>query len=124
MRNPTHIALLLTSVIAMLDSVCAMGGELAITFDDAPRSGSELFDGQQRTDALIEHARAQGWQIIPARSAYQDEIAEFDAAAVAGNQGRIAAIAQANGIASTQSRHESESEEFLQELFEREKIFR
>ena len=75
-------------------------------------------------DKLVEHARRQGWQIIPATSAYQDEIAEFDAAAVAGNQGRIAAIAQANGIASTQSRHESESEEFLQELFEREKIFK
>lgn len=74
-------------------------------------------------DELVAHLNEKGWTIIPATSAYDDEISKFATEQFLSNQGRIAAMAQAKEMSPMQLRHPSEDETFLRNLFEREDVF-
>jgi len=73
---------------------------------------------------LVAYLKYQGWRVIPAAEAYGDEIANFRADNLLNNQGRIVAMAQAQGLPAARLRHQSENEIYLRNLFEREHVFR
>lgn len=72
---------------------------------------------------LIDHLRRKGWQIISPRAAYQDEIATIIPDVLFNGQGRVAAIAYANGVKARDLVQLSEDEAWLDALVERERIF-
>ena len=74
---------------------------------------------------LIEYIRSQGWKIISPQDAYTDPIASVVPDVLYNNQGRVAAIARAQGWERKRLSHESEkSEEYLKDLFVRQKVFK
>jgi len=73
-------------------------------------------------DDLVKFIRKRGWRIISPVEAYQDAIAKTIPDVLLNNQGRVAAIAKASGYTSRLSM-DSESTQFLDELFKKEKVF-
>lgn len=73
-------------------------------------------------DDLVKFIRKKGWRIISPVEAYQDAIAKTIPDVLLNNQGRVAAIAKASGYTSRLSM-DSESTQFLDELFKKEKVF-
>ena len=73
---------------------------------------------------LVRHIRAQGWTIIPASEAYQDAIAEQVPDTVFNGQGRVAAIAAANGVKRRELVPNLEDEEWLQKYLVEQAVFR
>lgn len=69
---------------------------------------------------LIARLRSKGWKIISPQDAYQDPIAKQKAFH---KQGKVAAIAAANGIPETDLRHVSENMEYLEALFKERRVF-
>ena len=68
-------------------------------------------------DELVVLLRAKGWSIISPVEAYTDPIATNVPNVLLNNQGRVAAIAKANGYTGSFSQ-ESEDEAFLEKLFQ------
>jgi peptidoglycan/xylan/chitin deacetylase (PgdA/CDA1 family) len=73
-------------------------------------------------DSLIDLLRVKGWKIISPGEAYKDPIATTIPDVLMNNQGRVAALAKANGYTGKFSQ-DSEDEEFLEKLFEQQQIF-
>jgi len=73
-------------------------------------------------DDLVKFIRKRGWRIISPVEAYQDAIAKTIPDVLFNNQGRVAAIAKAIGYSGRLSM-DSESTQFLDELFKKEKVF-
>jgi peptidoglycan/xylan/chitin deacetylase (PgdA/CDA1 family) len=73
-------------------------------------------------DSLIDLLRTKGWKIISPAEAYKDPIATTIPDVLLNNQGRVAALAKANGYTGKFSQ-ESEDEEFLEKLFEQQQVF-
>lgn len=73
-------------------------------------------------DGLINLLRAKGWKIISPAEAYKDPIASTIPDVLLNNQGRVAALAKANGYTGKFSQ-DSEDTEFLEKLFERQQAF-
>ena len=73
-------------------------------------------------DDLVKFIRKRGWRIISPVEAYQDAIAKTIPDVLLNNQGRVAAIAKAIGYSGRLSM-DSESTQFLDELFKKEKVF-
>jgi len=73
-------------------------------------------------DDLVKFIRKRGWRIISPVEAYQDAIAKTIPDVLLNNQGRLAAIAKASGYSGRLSM-DSESRQFLDELFKKEKVF-
>ena len=76
-------------------------------------------------DKLIQHIRSQGWEIISPQEAYTDPISTaYKSTLFSFNkQGRIAAILNLQGVNQSKLRHPRESTKFIDELFEKYKIF-
>lgn len=72
---------------------------------------------------LIQHIRDQGWSIISPQEAYQDPIAKAFPKTKFLNQGRVAALAHDHGIEIKNLIHPTESQEYLDRLFEKENVF-
>lgn len=72
---------------------------------------------------LVAHLRAQGWKIISPQEAFTDPIASNIPDVLFNQQGRIAAIAHAHGWETERLRHESESQDYLDALFESRNVF-
>ena len=72
---------------------------------------------------LVRHIRAQGWTIIPASQAYQDPIAEQIPNTVFNGQGRVAALAAANGVKRRELVPEQEDEQWLQNHLQAQAVF-
>lgn len=71
-------------------------------------------------DDLVRALRERGWEIIPAEEAYRDPIAEILPETLFNGQGRVAAIAHANGLRPARDMVSPfESEEWLREEFTR-----
>lgn len=70
-------------------------------------------------DDLVSALREQGWQIIPAVEAYQDEIAGTLPDTLFNGQGRVAALAHVQGSAPRELIHISEDEAWLRAEFQR-----
>ncbi len=68
-------------------------------------------------DDLVYALRDKGWQIIPASEAYQDAIAECQPDTMFLGQGRVAALAAADGVKRRTLIHPSEDEAFLELAF-------
>ncbi|WP_179381028.1 polysaccharide deacetylase family protein [Jannaschia marina] len=66
---------------------------------------------------LVAALRAEGWEIIPAREAYDDPIAEIRPDTLFNGQGRIAAIAHAAGAEARDLVPRVEDETYLRALF-------
>ena len=67
---------------------------------------------------LIDHIRAQGWEIISPQEAYKDPIsAMYSPGFQFTNQGRIAAIAHSIGVEKEFLRHPSENTDYLDRKF-------
>ncbi|MDM3871451.1 polysaccharide deacetylase family protein [Porticoccus sp. W117] len=66
---------------------------------------------------LISHIRSNGWVIISPEEAYKDPIASSVPDVLYNKQGRVAAIAKSKGWDTKFLRHESESEDFLDNYF-------
>lgn len=75
-------------------------------------------------DDLVKHIHANDWQVISPADAYTDKIADYSKADYLGSQGRIAELAKTKGIQGSELRHESEDEDYLRRLFEREGVFK
>ena len=73
---------------------------------------------------LVTHIRAQGWTIISPQEAYTDPLADIIPDVLLNEQGRVAAVAREQGWEPSRLRHESENEDYLQELFERQRVFK
>lgn len=73
---------------------------------------------------LAEFIKAKGGKIISPQEAYTDPIADMVPDVLFNNQGRIAAIARSKGYAVRQLVHESEDVKFLDDLFEKQGVFR
>ena len=74
-------------------------------------------------DELVILLRAKGWKIISPAEAYTDPIATNVPDVLLNNQGRVAAIAKANGYTGSFSQ-ESEDEAFLEKLFQSSGVIR
>jgi peptidoglycan/xylan/chitin deacetylase (PgdA/CDA1 family) len=74
-------------------------------------------------DKLVEHIRSNGWEIISPAEAFKDSIADYHPETLFNNQGRVAAIAAEKGFIKRELIQESEDEDYLDELFRREKVF-
>ena len=72
---------------------------------------------------LVRHIRAQGWTVIPATQAYQDPIAEPIPDTVFHGQGRVAALAAANGVKRRELVPDSEDEAWLQNHLREQAVF-
>ena len=75
-------------------------------------------------DDLISFLRGEGWEIISPQEAYKDAIANHIPDVLMNNQGRVAAIARENGVSGRDLVQESEDEQFLEEYFEKKRVFR
>lgn len=73
---------------------------------------------------LVAHIRAQGWEIISPQEAYTDPIATIIPDVLFNQQGRVAAIAHGLGWDESLLRHENESQDYLNALFEERNVFR
>ena len=73
---------------------------------------------------LVEHIRSQGWKIISPQDAYADPIASIVPDVLFNGQGRVAAIARGQGWKRQHLVHEAEDEEYLEELFECQNVFK
>ena len=73
---------------------------------------------------LVEHIRSQGWKIISPQEAYADPIASIVPDVLFNGQGRVAAIARGQGWKRQHLVHEAEDKEYLEELFERQNVFK
>jgi peptidoglycan/xylan/chitin deacetylase (PgdA/CDA1 family) len=73
---------------------------------------------------LIQLIRSKGWQIISPVEAYQDPIAQQVPDVLFNGQGRVAAIARAQGIPAAELVQESEDEQHLEELVKKQQVFR
>lgn len=71
---------------------------------------------------LIQYLRSKGWKIISPTDAYQDPIASEIPDVLFNNQGRVAAIVNAKGIAPRELVQESEDEEYLNRLLKERKV--
>lgn len=72
---------------------------------------------------LVRHIRDRGWTIIPASQAYQDPIAEQIPNTVFNGQGRVAALAAANGVKRRELVPEQEDEQWLQNHLQAQAVF-
>lgn len=72
---------------------------------------------------LVAHIKAKGWKIISPMEAYTDPISEMIPDVLFNNQGRVAAIAREKGYEKRQLVHESEDMKYLEELFNKNRIF-
>ena len=54
---PARILLILLLMLSLLSIPSLHGGEIALSFDDAPRGDGAFFSGQQRTETLIRKLR-------------------------------------------------------------------
>lgn len=72
---------------------------------------------------LIAHLKVHGWKIISPEAAYQDPIATITPDVLFNGQGRIAAIARANGVPASALVQSSEDELFLDDLVKRRRVF-
>jgi peptidoglycan/xylan/chitin deacetylase (PgdA/CDA1 family) len=73
-------------------------------------------------DELVKEIRAQGYEIISPVEAYKDPIAEVIPDVLMNGQGRVSAIAKEKGYKGNLGQ-QSEDEEYLDKLFERENVF-
>jgi len=73
---------------------------------------------------LVEHIRSQGWKIISPQDAYADPIASIVPDVLFNGQGRVAAIARDQGWKRQHLVHEAVNEEYLEELFDHQKVFK
>lgn len=73
---------------------------------------------------LVAHIRAEGWTIISPQDAYTDPIVFMMPDVLFNEQGRVAAIARAQGWHHSRLRHESEDEGYLNDLFEKRGVFK
>jgi peptidoglycan-N-acetylglucosamine deacetylase len=71
---------------------------------------------------LVEHIRKNGGKIISPEEVYEDPIATNVPDVILNNQGRVAAIAKSLGYEGSLS-HPTEDEKYLEELFDKKKIF-
>ena len=69
-------------------------------------------------------ALSTGWEIIPAREAYTDPIADEIPSTLFNNQGRVAALAHVAGVNPREMVQASEDESYLDELLEKAGVFR
>ena len=109
----TYVALMLSS-INFYDSIARA------TLDRTPPHILLLHENDLAAlfiDDLVRAIREQGWQVIPALQAYDDPIARTAPDTTFNGQGRVAAIAHAQGHAPRALVHESEDEDWLRELF-------
>lgn len=72
---------------------------------------------------LVRALREAGWEIIGAREAYTDPIAEVLPETLFNGQGRVAAMARAAGTAPRELVQHSEDEEFLDRMLDRHQVF-
>ena len=72
---------------------------------------------------LVRALREAGWEIIGAREAYTDPIAEVLPETLFNGQGRVAAMAHAAGAAPRELVQQSEDEEFLDRMLDRHRVF-
>jgi peptidoglycan/xylan/chitin deacetylase (PgdA/CDA1 family) len=72
---------------------------------------------------FIKALHAEGWTIVDAREAYKDPIARQIPDTLFNGQGRVGAIARANGIEPSQLVHRSEDTGFLEQYFEGRSVF-
>jgi len=75
-------------------------------------------------DDLISFLRGEGWLIISPEEAYKDPIAQHIPKVLMNGQGRVAAIAKENGMASKDLVQKSEDEQYLKDYFNKKKVFR
>ncbi len=75
-------------------------------------------------DDLISFLRGQGWEIISPEEAYKDPIAQHIPDVTMNNQGRVAAIAREKGWNPRDLVQETESEAYLEEHFQKKKVFK
>lgn len=75
------------------------------------------------SDKLIRHIRSKGWEIISPETAYEDEIATIIPEVSFNSQGRVAAIAYANGMNPSELVQESEDTDYLDRQAELLNIF-
>lgn len=73
---------------------------------------------------LVRHIRTQGWSIISATQAYQDAIAEHIPDTVFNGQGRVGAIAAANGVKRRELVPDLEDEDWLQKYLLDQAVFK
>lgn len=66
---------------------------------------------------LVEALRARGWTVIPAEQAYDDPISRIEPDSLFLGQGRVAALAHAQGMQPAELVHEREDEAVLARLF-------
>jgi hypothetical protein len=72
---------------------------------------------------LLQHLKANGWQIISPRLAYQDPISKKLPDVLFNGQGRVAAIAREQGVAPRDLVQGSEEEQYLETLLREQKVF-
>jgi peptidoglycan/xylan/chitin deacetylase (PgdA/CDA1 family) len=72
---------------------------------------------------LARALQARGWTIIPGPQAYEDPIAEVVTDTLFNGQGRVAAIAETQGVARRDLVHEAEDEAWLEARFDALNVF-
>jgi hypothetical protein len=75
-------------------------------------------------DTLVDHIRGHGWKIISPRDAYSDPVADIATETLFNNQGRIAAVAAAQGIRRQRLVHPAEDVDYLDSLIDASGVFR
>jgi peptidoglycan/xylan/chitin deacetylase (PgdA/CDA1 family) len=75
-------------------------------------------------DDLISFIRGEGWEIITPEDAYTDPIATHIPKVLMNNQGRVAAIAREQGMPGSELVQETEDEQYLEDYFNKRKVFR
>jgi len=68
-------------------------------------------------DDLVQALRERGWTIVPALEAYRDPLSALLPETLFNGQGRVAALAHAQGVPAQQLVHHSEDEQWLRQEF-------